>query len=168
MKQISDCTGILDWIPSSALRRDSVLRHADDVYAELQWKRSFGAIAEAETFEAKWSLKLEGFLFRQWVTIRKPGESMPVAMFQASPSFNGTLEFPDGHRYHWDSNFWLTRWIWSDTRGMELIRMQRHLSLRTEGCVEVVSDESIGNPDLPLLTVLGWYLIVLVTDLRPG
>ena len=154
-------------MPASTLRRDCDLVANGDVYAQLRWQGAFRALAYGSCAEATWQFKLEGFLFRQWVTIHRLGEEKPVAIFHAQPSFNGTLQLADGRTFSWESNFWLTKWIWCDEEAMELARVQRHLTLRTEGSLNV-PDEALANKDVPLLILLGWYLIQLVSDLRVG
>lgn len=101
------------------------------------------------------------------MTIHPAGADETIAVFQGLPSLNGVLEFAHGPSYYWDSNFWLTKWIWTDTEGSELMRVHRHLSLRAEGTVEI-EPQTAETPEIPLLTVLGWYLIILLTDVRLG
>ena len=165
MKSIYDSGGELAWIPSSTLRRDCDLVAEGETFGQLRWQSAFRATAIAACTEATWQFQLEGFLFRQWVTIQRYGDLKPEAVFQAYPSFNGVLEFRDGRAFHFDSNFWLTKWIWCDSEGLERIRMDRHLTLRTEGSLHLPAD-SLTLTELPLLTLLGWYLIQIVTDLR--
>ena len=89
------------------------------------------------------------------------------ANFQSGPSFNGVLEYGDGRAFYWDSNFWLTKWIWSNEENFELMRVQRNLSLRTEGAL-AIDTSFIAVRELPLMTLLGWYLIMCLSDIRPG
>lgn len=167
IKTIESSEGELQWLPTSSRQRDSALVSGRDVYARLHWQQAFRAIARAQTHDQAWIFTLEGFVFRQWVTIRRDGSDDVEAIFQAQPSFNGTLEFGDGRSFYWDSNFWLTKWVWCDVEGMERLRMHRHLTLRTEGSL-YVAEECATLAETPLLTVLGWYLIQIVTDLRVG
>lgn len=133
----------------------------------LQWQSAFQAAAFGQTLEGRWRFKLQGIVFKQWVRIEPPEGSEERAVFQARPSFSGTLEYGDGRAFHWDSNFWLTSWIWSDEEGIELMRVERTLSLRAEGFVRI-DPPALERPEIPLLTLLGWYLIMLLSDLRPG
>lgn len=167
MKSLNQSPGDLGWRQSDGTRRDSELRHGDEIYALLRWHSAFKALASGETADGTWKFKLEGFLFKQWVTIHPAGGDEIIAVFQALPSLNGVLEFAHGPSYYWDSNFWLTKWIWTDTDGSELMRVHRNLSLRAEGTVEI-EPQWAETPEIPLLTVLGWYLIILLTDIRLG
>lgn len=166
MKPIRLAQAPLVWVQPSLLARKWELRDSDDVVARLEWESAYQASAVATTESGTWSFKLAGF-FRSWVTIRRLDAEEPVAMFRALPSFNGKLELPDDRVLSWDSNFWLTKWIWSASDGLEIMRMSRNLSLRTEGTTDW--DPRVTNiVELPMLTLLGWYLIVLVSDIRPG
>lgn len=167
MKPLNQSPGDLAWQQSDGTRRDSELRHGDETYALLRWHSAFKAHASGETADGTWKFKLEGFLFKQWVTIHPAGGDEIIAVFQALPSLNGVLEFAHGPSYYWDSNFWLTKWIWTDADGSELMRVHRNLSLKAEGTVEI-EPQWAETPEIPLLTVLGWYLIILLTDIRLG
>ena len=166
MKSIHESDGELAWLPLSTFRRDCELVSGSERFAEIEWQSAFQALATAQCADGVWAFRLEGFLFRQWVSIILPDTTEPMAVFQAQPSFNGVLDFGD-RAYYWESNFWLTKWIWSTKDGTELIRMQRHLTLRTEGSLQI-SPDALANPDVPLLSLLGWYLIQIVTDVRFG
>ncbi len=167
MKPITDTTGELAWLQASAWKRDCDLHDGNDVVATLRWQSAFQASAVGETYGGTWRFKLEGFLFRQWVRIERQDYADERANFQGGPSYNGVLEFGDGRGFYWDSNFWLTKWIWSDEQGFELMRVQRNLSLKTEGLV-TVDTTFLPLAELPLMTLLGWYLIMLLSDIRPG
>lgn len=133
----------------------------------LRWQSAFQAAAFGIAAEGQWRFKLQGLVFKQWVRIEPPRSSGDQKVFQARPSFNGTLEYGDGRAFHWESNFWLTKWIWTDERGAELMRVERSLSLRAEGSVHI-EPVALSHPEIPLLTLLGWYLIMLLSDVRPG
>lgn len=164
---LTTCDGELAWVPTSAFKRDSELRDGSNVYGRLEWQSAFRAVATASAFGAVWRFELEGFLLRQWIRVYRPDSSTAIAVFQAAPSFNGVVEFADGRAYYWDSNFWLTKWIWSTGENLELARVSRHLTVRPEGSV-LVPTELLAHDDLPLLLLLGWYIITIVSDIRPG
>lgn len=167
MKPITETSGELAWVQASAWKRDCDLHDGHDVVATLRWQSAFQASALGETAEGVWRFKLEGFLFRQWVRIEKQSGGVERANFQSGPSYNGVLEYGDGRAFYWDSNFWLTKWIWSNEQGFELMRMQRNLSLKTEGTLQM-DTTFMAQPEIPLMTLLGWYLIMLLSDIRPG
>ena len=166
LKPIIETSGELAWIPTSAWRRDCELHDGADVIATLGWQRSYQAAALGSCATGIWEFRLEGFLFKQWVKIVPPaGEA--AAVFHARPSFTGVLEYGDGRAFYWDSNFWLTKWIWTDEGGFELMRVSRALTLKAEGSV-CIQPGYLERPEIPLLTLLGWYLLMLLSDVRPG
>jgi len=167
LKSITETTGQLAWVQASAWKRDCDLHDGHDVIATLRWQSAFQASALGETADGIWQFKLEGFLFRQWVRIERKDFGQDRANFQSGPSFNGVLEYGDGRAFYWDSNFWLTKWIWSNEGNFELMRVERNLSLKTEGTVEM-DTSFLAQPELPLMMLLGWYLIMCLSDIRPG
>jgi len=173
VSSLSEVDDDLVWMPTSAIRRDSELRYRGEVLASLEWQSAFRAAAIGRAAEGAWSFQLEGFILRQWINVARVEDGAPIATFDAMPSFNGTLEIKtdptkaDLSRFQWDSNFWLTKWIWSNENDVELARVTRSLSIRPEGTV-VLTEEGKACPHLPVLVVLGWYLIALMTDVRLG
>lgn len=166
MKPIRDTEDPLLWVQPGLLARSWELRDSDDIVATLEWKSSYQAAAVGVTADGSWSLRLDGFI-RSSVTLSRLDGDQPDVVFRALPSFNGTLELPGERVFSWDSNFWLTKWIWSSDEGLDLMRMTRNLSLRTEGGLEW--DPRMSDIDeLPRLAILGWYLIILVSDFRPS
>lgn len=167
MKPIAECTDTLTWVAPTGWKKDCDLRDGDDLVATLRWQSAFQAAAIGETADGIWHFQLEGFFLRQWVRLKPKHNEKEHAVFQALPSFNGILEYGDGRAFYWDSNFWLTKWIWSNEQGDEVIRAQRNLSLKAEGHMEIDSMFR-GRTEISALALLGWYLIMIVSDLRPG
>ncbi len=80
----------------------------------------------------------------------------------------GTLEFPGGHVFNWaQTDFWATKYQITDGAGNTLVSFESgaekaRLSdmFKTQARVEI----SLGGrsiPELPLLVLLGWYLVIL-------
>jgi hypothetical protein len=140
------------------------LRAGDEVIATLRWEQAFGTLATAESADGVWTFKREGF-FQPRVTIRRSGSETNVAVFRPRWTGSGVLEFPDGRAFHWKhTNFWYSQWAWEGANGGQMLRLKNDCALlRSEGHVEV---ESIAQTlaELPLLTLLGWYLILLLAQ----
>ncbi len=156
----------MEWVQPSAMSRGWELHDADGVVGEIEWISSYQAQAKGRTERTEWGFTLDGFL-KPWITIERLDREAPPCAFRGTPSFNGQLELPDDRTFSWDSNFWLTKWIWSTADGIELVRMSRNISLRTEGTLEFDEEHSTLE-ELPLICLLGWYLMVQVTDIRPA
>ena len=59
------------------------------------------------------------------------------------------------------ASFWHSQWDWIDAQNQPLVHFKSHQGLlKVEGEVTVEAG-AMKSPDLPLLVVLGWYLLVL-------
>jgi hypothetical protein len=59
------------------------------------------------------------------------------------------------------ANFWRSQWDWLDAANKPLVHFKsRQGLLNLEGQVEI-EPQAAASPDVPLLVVLGWYLLVL-------
>jgi hypothetical protein len=58
------------------------------------------------------------------------------------------------------ANLWQSEWLWQDNE-KPLIRFKgRHGLIKARGAVEI-QPEAVALPDLAMLVLLGWYLILL-------
>jgi hypothetical protein len=146
------------WTQPAAFQREHELRAGDDVVATLRFQR--GSLADAEAAGAHWTFKRQGF-WQPRVTVRAAGSDVDLAVFHPRWVGGGTLEFPDGRALRLSSaNFWQSEWLWQDAE-KPLIRFKgRHGFIKANGAVEI-QPEAIANPDLAMLVLLGWYLILL-------
>jgi hypothetical protein len=146
------------WVQPLARKRDHELRAGDDVVATVRFQR--GSLADAEADRKHWSFKRQGF-WHPRVTVRVPGSDADIAVFRPHWAGGGTLEFADGRSVRLASaNLWQTEWAWQD-KDQPLIRFKgRHGIFKATGGVEI-QPEARGLPDVPLLVLLGWYLILL-------
>jgi hypothetical protein len=130
---------------------------ADEVVGRLQLDAE--RRGDSDTADQRWTFKQVGFWHRR-VTVRIPGSDINVAMFHVSWKKGGTLEL-DGGR-------WLQlrlpsllkwQWTWTDMYDKPLVHLKKAL-LGFEGQVTIEPDAA-ASPEVPLLVVLGWYLLVL-------
>jgi len=149
------------WVQPAAHRRVHELRAGEDVVAALRFQR--GSLADAEADSDHWSFKREGF-WHPRVTIRVSESDANVAVFRPRWSGGGTLEFPDGRAFGLSSaNFWQSEWVWQD-KDQPLIRFKgRHGLIKAKGAVEI-QPITASLAELPLLVLLGWYLILLYAE----
>jgi len=149
----------LEWVQPARLHRVYELHASDDVVALLRFERA--SLASAETAWQKWTFQQEVFWRRQ-VTIRSP-DSADALMFMAAGMSSGTLELSQGRLLRFGAaNFWRSRWDWSDNESQSpLVHFKRRAGLlKTEGPVDIET-RAVTYPELPLLVVLGWYLLIL-------
>jgi hypothetical protein len=150
----------LVWVQPARSKQAFELCASADVVAALRFERS--SLADAETAGQQWTFKREGFWHPQ-VTVREPGSDANLAVFKPGWTGGGTLELPEGRLVRFGAaNFWHSQWDWSDPAGKVLIHFKSHPGLlRMEGQVDIET-EAASLPELPLLVVLGWYLLILV------
>ncbi len=156
------------WIQPKALQRRFELRDEEMLVAALEFKSSYGSLAAATTAEENWTFKRVGF-FNPRVTVRRSEEEIDLAVYR--PKWTGTqgvLEFTAGRSYIWKvANFWATRYEFLDSAGQPLLAYQSGIEhgklsdlFKNQARVEILPTAH-GLPELPLLVLLGWYLIVL-------
>jgi len=139
------------------------LRSADVVEARLWYQRRSGAQGCAG--EGRWRFSRAGF-WHPRVIIEAAGSRREIARFTTRWLGTGSLEMPDGARFHWGpSNFWQSQWAWQDGAGAPLLRFGRgggHTWGPGKAAGSVTVDEASRTlPELPLLLLLGWYLELL-------
>ena len=162
MRPISEIAGQeLLWIQPSARKREHELRAGEDLVATLRFQR--GSLADAESAGAHWTFKRQGF-WQPRVTVRTAGSDDDLAVFHPRWVGGGTLEFPDGRVVRLSSaNFWQSEWVWQDNDKPVIVFKGRHGLIKARGAVEIQPD-AIAFPDLAMLVLLGWYLILLHAD----
>jgi hypothetical protein len=150
----------LVWLQPGRMKQAFELRASDDVVATLQFQRS--SLATGETADQQWTFKREGFWHPQ-VTVRLPDSDDNVAVFKPSWGGGGTLELSEGRLLRFGAaNFWHSQWDWSDTESQAaLVHFKSRAGLmKTEGQVDIET-AAITYPELQMLVVLGWYLLIL-------
>jgi hypothetical protein len=160
MKKIQElATQELLWAQPARLKQEFELRAGDEVLATLRWQRS--SLAIAETADQIWTFKREGF-WHPRITVRLPGSDDNVATFQPGWAGGGTLDLGPGKQLRFGAaNFWHSQWDWLDAQNQPFVHFKSHQGLlKVEGEVTIEAS-AVKSPDLPLLVVLGWYLLVL-------
>jgi hypothetical protein len=159
MRQIREVSNTeLAWVQPSRTKQVFELRSGDDVLGGLSWMRS--TLATGATADHEWTFKREGFWHPQ-VTVRVDGSDANVALFRPHWAGGGILE-TDGKQFRLGAaNFWHSQWDWLDASDKPVVHFKsRQGLLKMEGGVEIERDAT-KSPDLDLLVVLGWYLLVL-------
>ena len=140
--RLADVRGIAEvaeqellWIQPAARKREHELRAGDDLVATLRFQRGTLAGSEAD-----------------------------IVAFHPRWTGVGSLEVADGNALKLASaNFWQSEWVWLD-KDHPVVRFKgRHGIGKAKGAVEVQAGAG-ERPDLSLLILLGWYLILLHAD----
>jgi hypothetical protein len=160
MGRISELAGQeLVWVQPSRTTQAFELHAPNEVVGTLQFQRSSLAAGAAE--DRQWTFKREGFWHPQ-VTVRAPGSDINAAVFKPAWSGGGTLELAPGRSLRFGAaNFWHSQWDWQDADNAPLVHFKAHHGfMKMEGQVEIET-AATPLPELPLLVVLGWYLLIL-------
>jgi hypothetical protein len=144
--------------------REFELRDGERTRARLLWTSALRSIAEAEAPTGSWTFKRSGFLAPR-VTVRDSSSNSNVATLMLTWRGGGVLHGPEDRSYRWaNSSFWRSEWSLMDSAGKPLIAMSPR-AFRCNPAGEVnVQPSAIALPDLDLLLLLGWYLIVMIMD----
>jgi hypothetical protein len=167
MKDFSELKGQQpEWRQPKTGGRVYELRLDDKLFAVLTFRSAFGSYATAEFSGGKYTFKRVGF-FTPHVTIRREGEEADLAVYRPNwTGAQGMLDL-DGKTFSWrPANFWATRYAWYAGKEVLLHYRQgvedKHFSdlFKTQAQVEL-TEAAWDLQGLPLLVLLGWYLVVL-------
>lgn len=151
----------LSWVQPSAFRMDYELRAGNDVAAGLRFRSAFGSFATGESADGCWTFKRVGF-FQTRVTIRECGEETDIATFTNSTwSGGGTLELTGGTKILATTSFWRTKLEFTTESGSALVRFHTGGMIHLNATVEI-DPAAAELKDLPLIVLLGWYLVVMM------
>jgi hypothetical protein len=146
------------WVQPAAMKREHELRAGDEVVANLRFER--GSLASAVAAEGEWTFKRQGF-WQPRVTARAAGSPSDIALFRPHWAGGGRLELADGTALQLSSaNFWQSQWVWQQQDRVLLRYKGRHGLIKAGGALEL-APEAAHRPDIALLALLGWYLILL-------
>ncbi len=174
MKNIRDSIGQpMEWIQPNAADRSYELRARTDVVATLRWPKTGGSLALGESADGNWSFKRTGFISTR-VTVRATGTEPNIAVY--SPNWlagKGTLELASGAKYLWTIiGFWGSQWAFCNEAGEPLVHYRVEWLLQKATATVEITPAGAAVSELSLLTLLGWYFIVLAAEdhigLLPG
>jgi hypothetical protein len=165
MQRLHDIDGSaeLRWIKPKRSQRRFELHAGEAVVATLTWTR--GASAIGRWADEQYRFGRQGW-FRQRVLVHEgdgdasgvPDE--PIATFAQR---GGTLTFSDGRTFLWQKpKRWTNERVWVDSAGAVLARFSPANGQTT---VTLASEPQVARaPELPLLVLLGQYLLVLAAQ----
>jgi hypothetical protein len=134
------------------------LRAGADLVATLTWQKGMSLFA-GEAAQGQWTFKRTGWL-RPRVTVRRRDDATDLVTF--TPTLGGVLEFPGGRNYSWTAT--QHAFAFKDASGEALVQMRLTQSAPVCLAAEVtLSAAALGLPDVSLLALLGWYVLVLAS-----
>ncbi len=160
----------LYWVQPKTLKRQFELRTENNLFGTLDFETTLGTLATAKNATGHWTFKRVGFLNPR-VTIREIGADNDFAIYHPKFWDDGWLNCTDGKNFHWKSvNFWETEWGFTNAQEQLLFTLKLGVEklkfsdiLKTQAVVNVDPQGSI-LAELPLLLMLGWYLMILHQD----
>lgn len=160
--RMSDWVGqTLRWVQPRALKQEFELRVQEIPIATLRFRGAFSSFATAESAEGCWTFQQVGF-WRRRILIRECGAETDLAVFHHYTwREGGILELPDGRRCTARANFWFTKLELTDEAGSPLLTFRKIGGFLRLSAEMEISPEATLLPELPWLTLFGWYLIVL-------
>jgi hypothetical protein len=172
MNQLMDAKDTqLFWEQPKASQRNFLLRSEKSVFAQLFFRSGFSTKAEATTGEEKWTFNRVGF-FSTRVIIRQVDSDVDLATYQ--PRWTGTqgqVRLLTGEEFNWSvANFMNTRFTIRREGGNELInyvsssRSRKFTNIFKQEARVVIDPEAWQIKQLPILVLIGWYLVILNKD----
>jgi hypothetical protein len=163
MRKIVESGEKLTWIRESEDSRNFILKGGQETVGSIRWDKEAGSLAVGEAKGQRWTFKRVGF-FHSHITVRNYGVAEEFARVEVRGGGAGMIHFSDGERYNFLANLWRAEWQWATPSGSTMIKFRRDFSIDERAGDVLIPQEHLSTIHLPLLIVLGWYLIVLIAD----
>lgn len=150
----------LEWKQPSARKMEYILTTDEQEVATLQFRSSFGSYATGASADGCWTFKRTGFWKRQ-ATIRRCEQEQDIGIFRDNTWMNGGTLTLGERTYKLTTNTWMNKFEVLDEQENVLLRFKLGGVIRSHADVEIVADE---EPHLTLLTLFGWYIIVMLVN----
>ena len=160
-RAFAECdTSAMRWVRSTSDRHEFDLRSGELLLARLVFAGSVGSLARAELWEAQWTLKRGGFL-QPHVTVRG-AEGTEVARLSAHLT-GGILTTPAGRSFRFHrTGLLVPAWQFYDAAGRAVVHVEPVSERgRLQGGLVQTDPSMTKAPELPAMTITGWYFIVL-------
>ncbi|MGP8077513.1 MAG: hypothetical protein ACLQD8_01560 [Thermoplasmata archaeon] len=151
----------LRWLRTGESTPEYTLLAGESAVAVLKWARPRGARATAETAQGTWTLGRGGFLVPH-LTVRRAEREAPIARLTNRLGHH-EIEVGGGGSYRLQrAGLLLPAWALWDEQGREQIHIEAVAEARRLEGGAVIASGTAPAPELLLLVVLSWYLIVLL------
>jgi hypothetical protein len=152
----------LRWKQPKRLQRAYQLHSQDQIWGQLKFDNNqFISRARAIAADQEWNFKYTRFSLPK-VTIQLKGDLVAQAVIETNWGWHGSLNFEEGHKYIWKSTDYAEKeFCFLTTKEHPVVFFTPKIGfLKIEADVEI-SSTFLHHPHLPLLTMLGWFLILL-------
>jgi hypothetical protein len=152
MNPIREALGLdLQWTRIKRWKRAFELHSGDEVLAMLYPEKGTNSMI-AEAADGHWALKRRSF-WNADIVITDLTSQTEIAVVRRGR--NKSVAFSDGRLFTFTkSSFWRNEWVWLNDEGTPLVHYQRGNSL-------MVEPSALSLPELSLLVIVGWHLLVL-------
>jgi AcrR family transcriptional regulator len=150
------------------MKSEYELRAADSLgndllVAALRFGGAFSSFASGECADGAWDFDRTGF-WQTRAVVRSANSQSDLAVFQYNTwRDKGVLELPGSRRYLAATNFWKTRFEFRQEMGEQPLIVCEKIGgfLRLSSGL-VISSIARNLPELPWMTLLAWYLTVMM------
>jgi len=151
----------LRWLRSRESPVEFTLSAGDSSVARLRWSQPGGSLATAETDQGLWTLKRGGFL-NPHITVRKSGAGENLARLTVHLSYHA-VELAQGTSYRFHrAGLLVPAWKITTDAGREVLHIEPvREGRKLAGGAVISAPTALQLPELLLLSVIGWYFIVL-------
>ena len=127
------------------------LHSGDEVLARLYRQKEIHSMV-GEAADGCWAFRRRGF-WNADIVVTDLSSQAEVAIVKKGR--NKSLAFSDGRLFTFQkTSFWRNEWVWLNAEGTPLIHFQHGKHLMLEPL-------ALSLPELSLLTIVGWHLLVL-------
>lgn len=150
----------LDWTQPSWTKREYTLATNEQPVATLRFSSALGNAATAQSADGCWTFDRSGVLNRQ-TTIRPCNQEEQIGLFRDKTWGNGGTLVLEGRSYKLTTNVWMSRFEILDAEEQPLIRFHKGGVIRDNARVEIAAPQ---EPNIALLTLFGWYIILILEE----
>ncbi|HKW13129.1 MAG TPA: hypothetical protein VJS69_01450 [Candidatus Krumholzibacteria bacterium] len=153
----------LKWSQPSMRKQEYALHAGEELAATLVFPNSFRSNATGESEDGSWDFTREG-PFHTRIVVRRSGSPEEIAVFKKSAwKACGTLELPDGRTYRSASNFWASRYGFTDSDAQPLVDL-KNCGVLHRAANLTIAPRAADIPELPMMVMLAWYLDVMMQN----
>ncbi|HEU5099973.1 MAG TPA: hypothetical protein VFU22_13185 [Roseiflexaceae bacterium] len=151
----------ITWLQPAPPVRAYELRVGAAVLAILRWHEPAGVLATATAADGRWVFNRE-LRPRSYIAVQ--AASADVAIFEHGWE-GGVLRFADGRSFRWGCNSLTMRSEWVDEG--PILRIVAKPGFPPAAGHLVIEPPAAARPELELLALLGWHLMLLAGDPWP-
>ncbi|HEY71060.1 MAG TPA: hypothetical protein G4O08_10805 [Anaerolineae bacterium] len=153
--------GILMWKQVRFGADHFQLLAGEDCVGELYWTKWFSDLAVAQCAHGTWHMDRPDF-FADRVIVTDPATEQRVAIFVKGCFGDGPLTMRDGREYEWArTKTFRNYWALFNEGGEVIFEIRAGMRWFKHEADVVLHAAASKEPDLPLLLLLGWYLVFM-------